>query len=498
MARSVPAQLRSNWIEIFAVPIASAIMETQPIAIVLLILVPFFFGDGSPYPDAADVTFLLLFLHWWSMGTRYVFERVSASIFTFYDILGIVVALGLLAVTNLTAITDPTFFFVALIITGWSWKRGADRTKAGLNEERLINAFKIGFITLLIAMFFVLLSIHSSSAQRSDTLLRDLPIFFLAGMITLSFTRIGIIKQEQARHEVGGRREKTGSWLIVLTTTWTVLVVVSIVLETLPLQTIMTLLNPLWYVIDVLASILFYLIDFIVKITSGLFAFIIGLILLLFHIPTAPPQHAMPHLGHAAQPTQDSSTTLLILRIVATVLIILATIIITRFVQKRRQAGKDNTLDEEDEIREGLDINQVLRARREERRQRQQAFTLAALEQDSVRARYRDFLLAMASKGEDFARHPHETPTEYQTRLLRAAQDIPASDTASTPSDPAILNTLTLAYSRERYGEIQTDGEQQNFLRQWVPHLIQRLHEHLKSRPKVTTRKTIQSRWGED
>jgi len=496
VARSVPARLRSNWIEFFAVPMASAIMETQPIIIVLSLLVPFFFGGESLYPDAASIMFSLLFLHWWSMGTRYIFERASASIFTFYDILGILLALGLLTVTNLMAITDPTFLFVALVIVGWSWKRGADRAKAGLNEEQLINAFKIGFITLLIAMCFVLLSMRS--IDRSGMLLRDLPIFFLAGMITLSFTRIGIIKQEQARHEVGGRREKTGSWLIVLTTTWVVLVVVSIILETLPLQVIMTLLNPLWYAIDVLLSLLLYLLDFIVTITAGLFSFIIGLLLLLFHMPAAPQQHPTPHLAPAAQPGQDSSTTLFILRIVIVVLIIIATIIITRFVQKRRQAGKDDTLDEEDEIREGLDINQILRARREERRQRQQAFTLAALEQDSVRARYRDFLQSMASKGEDFVRHPHETPAEYQARLLHAAQNIPASDASSTPTDPTILNTLTQAYSRERYGEIQADGEQQDFLRQWVPHLIQSLHEHLKSKPKVTTQKTIQSRWGED
>ncbi len=406
-----------------------------------------------------------------------------------YDILGIVVALALLAVTHLTMITEPTFLFLALTLTGWSWKRGADRTKAGLNEEQLINAFKIGFITLLISMVFVLLSVHASShEQDNETLLRDLPIFFLAGMITLSFTRIGIIKKEQARHAVGERREKMGSWLIVLTVTWTVLVIVSIMLETLPLQTIMALLSPLWSVLDLLASVIIYILDFIVTISSGLFSFVISLILLLFHLQ-ATPQRAQPaHAAQAAQTMQDISMLIFVLRIVVVVLIILATIVITRFLQKRRRAS-DDTLDEEEEVREGLDINQVLRARREERKQRQQAFTLAALDQDSVRARYRDFLLAMAARGEDFVHHTHETPAEYQARILHAAQNIPAPDAANIPTDPAILSALTQAYNRERYGGKQTNPTQQNFLRQWVPHLIQRLSEHLKSKPKITTQK---------
>ena len=481
-------------------------METQPIAIALLLIVPNFFGSDSPYPDAASITFLLLFLHWWSMGTRYVFERRGASpgLFTFYDILGILVALMLLAGTHLAVITDPTFLFIALVVTGWSWKRGADRARIGLNEERLINAFKIGFIILLVIMFFALLSLLASSSRLADAQLLELPIFFLAGVITLSFTRIGIVQKEQARHTMGRRREKMGSWLTALTITWIVLVAVSVALEALPLQTIMELLSPLWYVLGLLARAIAYLLDFIVTISTDFFALIIALIVLLLHIQNNRPRLAASHPGQALHTAQDSGATMFILRILVVVLAIIATVVITRFLQKRRKGGPDTALDEEEEVREGLDINQILRARREERQQRQQAFPLAALDQASMRARYRDFLTSMAARGEVFTRRPEETPTEYQRRILQAARNVPASSDTDTPADPTILDTLTRAYSLERYGGRQADGEQQNFLRRWMPHLVQRFSEHLiskpdTSKPKLTsTQKTIQSRWGED
>ncbi len=478
-------------------------METQPIAVVLLLLVPYLFGSGSLYPDAASITFLLLFLHWWSMGTRYVFERRGASpgIFTFYDILGIVVALLLLAVTHLAVITDPTFLFVALVVIGWSWKRGADRVRIGLNEEQLINAFKTGFITMLVVLIFALLSLFAALPNLANLLLRDLPIFFLAGTITLSFARIGIVKKEQARHAVGKRREKMGSWLTALTLTWIVVVAVSIALETLPLQTIMELLSPLWYVLGLLASALIYVFDFIATISTDLFALILGLILLLFHSQSSRPRPPVPHPAQTVHAAQDSSMEMFILRILIVVLVIIATIVITRFLQKRRRREPDDALDEEEEVREGLDINQILRARREDRRQRQQAFPLAALDQNSMRARYRDFLASMAARGEDLARHPEETPAEYQQRILHTARDIPASSDSDTPADLTILDTLTRAYSLERYGGRQADGERHNFLHRWMPHLVQRFSEHLTSEPKktlTTSQKTIQSRWGED
>jgi hypothetical protein len=195
---------------------------------------------------------------------------------------------------------------------------------------------------------------------------------------------------------------------------------------------------------------------------------------------------------------------LFILRILLVVVIIIATILITRFLQKRRQAGGENDLDEEEEVREGLDRNQILRARRQNRRQRQQAVPLAALDSDSMRARYRDFLAAMAARGENFTRRPQETPAEYQQRILHAARDIPAPGDTNTPVDSAILDTLTRAYSLERYGGRRARDEQHTFLRRWIPHLVQRFGEHLTSTPTIseTTRssiqRTIESRWGED
>ena len=481
-------------------------METQPIAIALLLLVPNVFGRDSSYPDAASVTFLLLFLHWWSMGTRYVFERrgISPGLFTLYDILGILVALGAVLVTHLDGIADPTFLFVTLAVTGWSWKRGADRTRTGLNEEQLITTFKVGFITLLVVLVFALLALFASLPGLANALLRGLPIFFLMGMITLSFARIGIVKREQARQAGGRRREKMGSWLAALTTTWIVLVAVSIALESLPLETIKELLSPLWYVLGLLALGIAYALDFLATLSTNALALIIALLVLLFHPQNNRAQPPAVHAAQAIHTSQESGTLLFFLRILLVVLIIIATILITRFLQKRRRGGQDNALDEEEELREGLDINQILRARREERRQRQQAFPLAALDSDSMRARYRDFLASMAARGEDFTRHPEETPAEYQRRILHAARNIPAPGDTETPVDSTILDTLTRAYSLERYGGRQAHSEQHTFLHRWLPHLVQRFSEHFTSKPitsetkRTSIQRTIESRWGED
>src|SRR5689334_17912603 len=65
---SVPAQLLSNWIEVFAIPIAAAIMETQPILLGLEVIGPRLLGQGDvQIPSGLSITLSLLIMQWWAM-----------------------------------------------------------------------------------------------------------------------------------------------------------------------------------------------------------------------------------------------------------------------------------------------------------------------------------------------------------------------------------------------------------------------------------------------
>ena len=138
-----------------------------------------------------------------------------------------------------------------------------------------------------------------------------------------------------------------------------------------------------------------------------------------------------------------------------------------------------------EEVREGLDARSLLSQRWREwwnrRRRGTEALpALEALDPTSARARYREMLSAIAATKEDLARTPAETPAEYKVRLLGHlgkgtlhSQDLTRNDEA--PTDPAILDELTRAYARERYGGRDTDSSRRAYLQAWVPRLILRL-----------------------
>ena len=104
-----------------------------------------------------------------------------------------------------------------------------------------------------------------------------------------------------------------------------------------------------------------------------------------------------------------------------------------------------------EEEREALDARSILNERRRRKKQGKTKFRLKPLNPNSVRARYRDLLLATAHRGGTIPRLPHETPTEYQQRLLSVVATIP--DKEGEPSNTAIITELTEAYTMERYGK---------------------------------------------
>ncbi|HTI13064.1 MAG TPA: DUF4129 domain-containing protein [Dictyobacter sp.] len=485
--RSAQARLTSNWIELLVIPVAAALMETQPIALVLQILIPHFFGVTAvdQIPDATSIMLCMIGLHWWALWTRSLNQRYA----TLYALAGMMIALGLFMSTHIALFDNMTMMVVMIVLIIWFWKRGSDFASIGLRDEYLIQAFKIGFMLLLVVMVFALLAAFANQAQLNGALLIAMPIFFLSGLIALSFTRMEVLQKEQRRQQ---GKEHANGWLLTLTVTWICLVLLSVVLETLPLRVLALLLQPLWTLLGWLAYGIIFILGWM---SSFLFALLLGSVSLFSKKATTQlPQ--TPDLAHTfsvhAQGTDN--TLLLLMRIVVIVLALLVVALITRALRNRNVHGADRA--EEEEIREGLDRQQILQQRRRERQQqRQQVQTLEALDPHSVRARYREFLTSLAEKGEDIRRSDHETPAEYQRRLLVLLR----THLASTNEDDlaALLTDLTQAYAQERYGGKQDYARQQDLL-QRVPVLIERFTHLIIPRPKVSKPTYQASRWGED
>ncbi|GER88200.1 hypothetical protein KDW_23620 [Dictyobacter vulcani] len=492
-------------------PIASALMEAQPIYLFLQLLFRRF-TDSYNYLDVGSITLVLLGLHWWAIWDFYGRERrgekwdYNAGLrVTWFDALAIVLALLILGLTHWYAIDNTYVIILMLILVVGGWKRSVDRARSAFNEEQLILAFKIGLGVLMAVLVLSLFQDQEAGYSVLDDVLNHLPIFFLSGFIALSFTRVGAARKEQARHGQSYAGEGSNKWVKALTSIWLLLIVMSIAFEVVPGDVLLLLLSPFWWLFGLLASALLFVINIVVYAIAVILNWLLTQLTHLVGKPVIPliPTHMpdrsklLPPLDrqHHIPPIITLSLDLLVIAIVVALLLALIF-----FMRKRRVAAVEKTLADEDEIREGLDVQQIRQERRLERRQRRIDTTESeALATASVRVRYRAFLQAMAEQGSAFEHRKQETPLEYQKRLLALAQAKLPAEASGQPSDPAILAELTQAYNQERYGAKETASERLNYLKQWVPHLLQRLKTHLVNTSAPTQKHPYQpSRWGED
>jgi len=128
--------------------------------------------------------------------------------------------------------------------------------------------------------------------------------------------------------------------------------------------------------------------------------------------------------------------------------------------------------------RESLDSRSLLFERwrewwQQRLRGKRAAPALDTLDPDSVRARYRELLHAVATEKSALARQASETPAEYETRLLPHLGT--PDDSSQNGTDTALLDELTQAYMLERYGSEHAGERTRQHLRMRVPHLIARL-----------------------
>jgi hypothetical protein len=223
--------------------------------------------------------------------------------------------------------------------------------------------------------------------------------------------------------------------------------------------------------------------------------FILQLLSPLFHLfakffyPVTPPSKGIPipqptPSGGNAPPPPYLAEILLITRLILLAILLVLLYFVIRLILRRwRMAPDDGS---EEEIRESLSRESILKTRRKEQRQHQKTGDLAALEPldpNSMRARYRELLQELAWNGEKLARRADETPSEYEKRLLALLKKEPSVEAQGDdmPTDPAMLNELTSAYMQERYGGKHPRLLHDAYEPAWIPRFVRRLAESIGS-----------------
>ncbi len=443
-------------------------MESQPIIIVLAIFAPLFNAGGQAVPlGEATITLLLLGLLWWAMlGKYFVLRGMSERKVQIWQVGGLVLALGLVVAVGIGQIGNILALFLVIVLVVWCWKRGLDWARTGLDDEQIIMAFRVGFCVLLVGLLVGILLLNIASPLLLAVQAQAIPLFFMSGLIGLSFTRLGLVRRENARHAPTGS-DHTGSWLTILSIVWGIVVVAALALETFSFQVLLAIMPFFWNVLGTIVTWIVYALYFVLS----------PLLSWLFNMGNIPPPTARP--AKAALKPQPpphmapiAPEAVLIGQIVLLLIVLVVLALIVRAIVRRWRVEREE--DEDEEEREALPVQEILKMRREERRKKKkEEQALEALEPGSARAQYRDLLQTIAENNERLARRPNETPAEYETRLRAQLpqRSLVANDTEQE-SVTTILETLTQAYAQERYGKVETGAIQRKYLSTQVPHLL--------------------------
>jgi Domain of unknown function (DUF4129) len=478
------ARASFDWIELLVVPTAICVMETQPIVLALTFVAVAILGSSAVLPlGEGSITLLLLGLHWWAKAVS-VLTQGSLRRARLLQLLGLVLAEGLVVVTHLTLLNNmPALFFSVLLIIGF-WFAGMVRVQSGPNDEYVLTSFKIGVGVLLGVLLLTLLYFDPVPPALYNGLTYALPTFFLSGLIGLSFTRIMMIRKENANSaQKGMQGDPTHGWLLILTLTWVIVVVSTLAFEAFGFQPVVLVATLLWSGLGIISS-------FILLLLSPLFH-----LFSTFFFPVIPPPKGIilpQHTSSGVQPPPFPyfAEVFLIVRLVLlAILLVLLYFVIREILRRWRIAPEDES---EEEIRESLSRESILKTRRMEQRQRQKTGDLAVLEPldpNSPRAIYRELLQELAEKGEKLARRADETPSEYETRLLVLLKKEPSSEAQGDEmlTDPAMLDELTSAYVQERYGGKHLHLLHDAYVPAWLPRFVRRLAESIGGRDGAST-----------
>jgi Domain of unknown function (DUF4129) len=487
MTSSVEAQQASAWIERFAIPLAASNMEAQPIALLTLMVAG---TQATPPLGPGGVALVSLGLLWWAMIVEHIVRRPSwRRRAAWLHFLGWLVAFAVVVGPRLPSLDQGENIFAALlgtVLVTWLWRRSMPRAQAGFAYGQLATSFKAGFGVLLGILLIV--SVFPELRTLRDALDSSLPVFFLSRLVGLSLVRLGAIRTSRRALDGSQQADPTRAWLLALTLFSVALITIVIAIESVfsfaSFEVVLTALAPLWNALGTLVGWILYGIIFALSPLFYLLSFLIGL--LTNRNAQTQPQSTGPKPSPVHQPWSPQSIPPEVLAIGRWVFLALALFLVLLVVGASLRRWLARSSDEGiEEVREGLDARSLLGERWREwwnrrRRRRTAVPPLELLDSTSARARYRELLQALAASKDELARAPAETPAEYEARLLaylgKGAPPTPdrAHDDDAL-NDSAILDELTHAYCRERYGGKQTNQHQRARLQASVPRLLTRL-----------------------
>ncbi len=438
-------------------------METQPIAIGMLFLSFVLTIDSGDGPQIAPwvlnsviVTLLLLWLHWWTMLAR----SLPSANWSQRQKQALHLPGPGLAIIVMAFVLDPLDLIVVSIFILIFWRLSIFLTAREYRDERLVVTFRIGMIALMgMLVFSVLMQLPGIMLT---TLATGLPIFFFSGLIALSFTRLSIINQENARLPGSAQSNSTRNWFIILACLWGLVVSLSLLLETFAFSLFQTIMQPIFYLFGLIAYYILYLFFLL----ASLFTHLLGISTISTPPPLPHPAPIKPQTPHIQHITA-SSLLFTILRWLLLVIAVILLIIVIRAIL-RSILTKRHQESEEDEVRESLSLRDVLADRRQQRQEPHMRIEMDNLDPQSARARYRALLQAVAQNNTQLARQPQETPIEYEQRLSEQAQ-LTQSDNISE------LRELTQAYQKERYAGMTPTTTPLAEFRAWLERLIHQL-----------------------
>src|SRR6266487_1500597 len=475
---------RSTWIERVGLPIASSVMMAQPIglAVALLMLLVARTPTASSIP-IGQVALLLLGLLWWAMFVEHLSQRRrwQKSVVTLLHILGWLLALIITISPHLFPLLmgqDILDVIVALCLVTWFWRQGIHYARLGFNYGDLATAFKVSLGFLLVLL---LIAVPIPQTQGILTALEGIfPLFFLSGIVSLSLARLGRIR---ATHGPDGfQADPSRAWLLALTALGGVILVLVMLVNAFfsfsSFEWLLRLLTPVWDALGMFIGWLLYGIIFLLTPLFNLLSFLFGL---LSHAPASQQSQSVrpgrsplqsPQGPHTLPPELVTIGRWVFLAL----LFLLVLLIVRKSVRRWSRNDEEKPIEEE---RETVDARSVFRERwqdwRDQHSRRSLRF-LEALDPASLRARYRELLRAVAAADTTLARHPDETPHEYEERLVRHLneQQPHEQDAASEsrPTTPEMLREVTDAYTRERYGLEHVDDQQRTRIAAWIPSMI--------------------------
>lgn len=420
-----------------------------------------FTGTSTALPlDAFGICLLFSGLYWWALLTKHVMRRRQRERQAkLLSVLGLFGAFAVIVGTHPSMRVDLPALILTFALTLWCWRQALARVMTDSRETGVLASLKLGFFVLLSVLLLALLLTDSRYSLLLALLVSAFPLFFFCSLATLALLRLNVIKREYRDPSHAGTSAnptRIGLLQFALLTGGLLVFALLLIFAFQPLR---TALLPLWNVLETL------------------FSWLIALLNAFFghQHPKIIIKHTFKKtLSHPVIPQPYHNPLLVTLLVIGSVALLLLLIIV---ILRQWPVGHKT---DEDEERQHLSLRSLLKARWHQWQRHPKAVGLEPLQPQSARARYRQFLQAMARRNDHLHHREHETPCEYQARLAQSMQEVSVETRRReakehAPADAVILHELTSAYILERYGGRQTDSDTQAYLALWVPYFVKRL-----------------------